>query len=153
VTVPLVQGFEGRRGLVVLAVLAFGWVALVLFAPWLPVPLAGVVYLFGGRICHQIAERSFFLDDVQLPVCARCLGIYVGAALGLVLSGRMNHGATAMLLALAINMLTVWSDSNPVRAAAGLVLGIALALAISTVDYERCRPLRGARSALPESRI
>jgi hypothetical protein len=31
-------------------------------------------------ICHQRPERSFHLLGTQLPVCARCMGIYVGAA-------------------------------------------------------------------------
>lgn len=151
----------------VLAVLASGWAALVLLAPWLPVPLAGVVYLFGGRICHQMVERSLFLDGAQLPVCARCLGIYIGAAVGLlVLPGlrRMTHGAPrapayvlrdpacvrSVMIVLALNVLTLWSGSNAVRAAAGLALGVVLARAICTVDYERCRPPQRSRSAPPE---
>lgn len=28
--------------------------------------------------CHQRVERSFFFKNYQLPVCARCLGIYIG---------------------------------------------------------------------------
>lgn len=131
---------------------AAGWVALLLAAPWLPVPAAGALYLFGAHICHQIADRSFHLDGVQLPVCARCLGIYLGAAIGL-LCGRGSRRTTAVIAALAVNVLTLWADSNPVRAAAGLALGIALARAISTVDYDRCPSPPPIRSALPPSRI
>jgi uncharacterized membrane protein len=143
----------------VLAVLASAWVALVLLAPWVPVPLAGVVYLFGGRICHQVAERSFFLDGAQLPVCARCLGIYLGAAVGLVLPGPQRRARAvlrdpayvhAVMIVLALNVLTLWSGSNAVRIVAGLALGVVLARAICTVDYERCRPLQRSRSAPPE---
>ena len=39
-----------------------------------------VVYAAGSLICHQRPERSFHLLGAQLPVCARCMGIYVGAA-------------------------------------------------------------------------
>ena len=39
------------------------------------------VYLVGGLLCHQRPERSFFLWGSQMPVCARCTGIYVGAAI------------------------------------------------------------------------
>jgi hypothetical protein len=39
-----------------------------------------VVYAAGSVICHQRPERSFHLLGAQLPVCARCIGIYVGAA-------------------------------------------------------------------------
>jgi uncharacterized membrane protein len=38
------------------------------------------VYGFGSAICHQRADRSFHLLAVQLPVCARCTGLYAGAA-------------------------------------------------------------------------
>jgi hypothetical protein len=32
-------------------------------------------------ICHQQAARSFAIWSQQLPVCARCTGIYAGAAM------------------------------------------------------------------------
>jgi hypothetical protein len=40
-----------------------------------------VVYAIGGAVCHQLPERSYHLWTAQMPVCARCAGIYVGAAL------------------------------------------------------------------------
>lgn len=43
---------------------------------------AAVVYLAGGRICHQRPERSFATRDVQWPVCARCSGLYLAAPFG-----------------------------------------------------------------------
>jgi hypothetical protein len=43
--------------------------------------LAVTVYRIGSLICHQRPERSFYLFGVPLPVCARCTGIYAGAAL------------------------------------------------------------------------
>jgi len=156
----------------ILAGLAVGWVALVVLAPWLPVPLAGLVYLTGGGICHQIAERSFHLDGAQLPVCARCMGIAAGAAVGLSalrglrrMSLRAPRAAASprgmLLLALALNALTVWGVSNEVRAATGAVLGVAVALALwsalgparagGTVDYGRCPSPRRTAFALPDS--
>lgn len=42
--------------------------------------LAFVIYRLGGLICHQRPERSFAIAGAQLPVCARCAGIYAGAA-------------------------------------------------------------------------
>jgi hypothetical protein len=38
------------------------------------------VYLTGSLLCHQLPERSFHLWGAQMPVCARCTGIYLGAA-------------------------------------------------------------------------
>jgi len=43
--------------------------------------IALMVYGAGSIICHQLPDRSFFLWSAQMPVCARCTGIYAGAAL------------------------------------------------------------------------
>lgn len=158
-----VRAIDNRR-VKVLAALATTWAALILLAPWLPVPAAGLVYLLGGRLCHQIAERSFHLDGAQLPVCARCVGINLGVAVGFVLSSgprRMARAAlrhpasvrTIILAAAALNVVTLWSASNPIRATAGALLGIAVALAIGTVDYGRWPSPRRIKSALPQPRI
>ena len=37
------------------------------------------VYAIGHVVCHQLPARSFHLWGAQLPVCARCTGIYAGA--------------------------------------------------------------------------
>ena len=41
------------------------------------------VFAVGSVICHQLPERSFFIDGRQLPVCARCTGLYLSGAAGL----------------------------------------------------------------------
>jgi hypothetical protein len=46
--------------------------------------LSAAVYFSGSLLCHQRPERSFYLWGTQLPVCARCAGIYAGAALGVI---------------------------------------------------------------------
>jgi len=43
--------------------------------------IAGV-YTVGSLVCHQLPERSYHLWAAQMPVCARCAGIYFGAVLG-----------------------------------------------------------------------
>lgn len=43
--------------------------------------------------CHQIAERSFFINGYQFPVCARCTGIIIGEVAFIIfalLSFRVN---------------------------------------------------------------
>jgi len=68
---------------------SFSWAALLVLAPFLasrphgsPLATAMVVAVYGvgGLVCHQLPERSFRLWTAQLPVCARCTGIYLGVA-------------------------------------------------------------------------
>ena len=70
---------------------ALSWAALLVAAPFLASrPHASTlasalivgVYGIGSLICHQLPERSYHLWAAQMPVCARCTGIYVGAVLG-----------------------------------------------------------------------
>jgi hypothetical protein len=49
--------------------------------------VALAVYGAGSIICHQLPERSFQLRSTEMPVCARCTGIYAGAAIAVVLLG------------------------------------------------------------------
>ncbi|HVP21037.1 MAG TPA: DUF2085 domain-containing protein [Anaerolineaceae bacterium] len=59
---------------------------LVLLAAWLvetPPGLLGKADAIGYSVCHRIDTHSFFLSDRQLPLCARCTGMYLGALVGL----------------------------------------------------------------------
>ena len=135
----------------VLAVLAVTWLGLLVAAPHLPLSAAGPLYLFGSFICHQIAERSFHIDGAQLPVCARCVGIYAGAAAGAVAATvgrprRFRNAALVVALAAVPTVLTlvvewagVWVPSNVARALAGAIFGIILAVVI----------MDATRSAMP----
>jgi uncharacterized membrane protein len=151
-----------------LALTAVVWLALLMLAPVLPVPIAGIVYTLGSRICHQRPERSFHLLAVQLPVCARCAGIYGGAAVGLLLtlsasirqrlfpfSPRMLllAGALPTLMTLVLEWSGAWAGANNVRAAAGVTLGAAVAFVVArataTLHYGRCVPPRPIASNRP----
>ncbi len=47
-------------------------------------PLAPYVHLSFSFVCHQKEDRCFFVNGAHLPVCSRCIGIYVGFFLGVV---------------------------------------------------------------------
>ena len=48
-----------------------------------PPGLLGKADAIGYAVCHRIDGRSFHLGDRQLPLCARCSGMFLGALLGL----------------------------------------------------------------------
>jgi uncharacterized membrane protein len=61
--------------------------ALLVFIGWFintPAGLFGKADAIGYAVCHRIGERSFHIGSYQLPLCARCSGMYLGAATGLV---------------------------------------------------------------------
>jgi uncharacterized membrane protein len=64
--------------------------------------LAGPAYQIGARICHQRPDRSFHVAGVQMPVCARCLGLYVAGAAGLVMAWGVRRPSSARGLRLAL---------------------------------------------------
>ena len=142
--------------------MAAAWLLLLAAAPFLTTPAAGVLYAAGALICHQLPERSFHLQGIQLPVCARCIGLYGGAAAGSV-AGAMTIArrwlarrpllwtrsmkwlatgvaATPTLATFALEWGFGWPMSNGVRAVAALPLGFAVAFvvvsALATVHYE-----------------
>ena len=60
--------------------------ALGLFILWLsltPEGLLGKADAVGFAVCHRIPERSFKIGERQMPMCARCTGLFLGAMLGL----------------------------------------------------------------------
>ncbi|MBI3263577.1 MAG: DUF2085 domain-containing protein, partial [Acidobacteria bacterium] len=81
------------RGLAARAILvsSCGWVVLLAGSPLIfthsqpdraVYHAAALVYGAASWICHQRPERSFHIESIQLPVCARCFGLYVGVAFG-----------------------------------------------------------------------
>jgi len=41
-------------------------------------PIWSFLMFVGSSLCHQIPERSYSIGDLQMPLCARCIGIHVG---------------------------------------------------------------------------
>jgi len=134
----------------------------------LPAFAAAALYAIGSQICHQQAARSFHLYSAQLPVCARCIGIYTGAALGAVVAvpstwrtrmgalaprAMLVYGALPTAMTIVAEWSGAWSGSNVIRAASGVPLGGAVALVVAqaaaTLHYERCAPRRPIASNRP----
>ncbi len=58
-----------------------------LLVVWLletPAGILGKADAIGYAVCHRIDVRSFHMGTRQLPLCARCTGMYLGAMTGLV---------------------------------------------------------------------
>ncbi|HTX91350.1 MAG TPA: DUF2085 domain-containing protein [Anaerolineales bacterium] len=60
--------------------------AVLVFTGWFlttPPGFFGKVDAIAYAVCHRISERSFHIGNFQLPLCARCTGMYLGAVVGL----------------------------------------------------------------------
>ncbi len=115
-----------------MAILAVGLTLASLAAPVLAgsYPLTALLIRnFFSQLCHQDPNRSFLLDGAPVAVCARCLGIYCGVAVGALV--RLGLGRQLLGLALALNLVDVatgvmhWHGNLPVfRFFLGLMLGV-----------------------------
>lgn len=82
--------------------------------------------------CHQMAERSFFLNGLQFPVCARCTGVMAGQLSALiVIPFRIPISVciaclTVMGLDWSIQELGIKSSTNPRRFLTGILGGFGL---------------------------
>jgi uncharacterized membrane protein len=127
---------------------AVAWLTLVVSAPValsrgrLPA-FTLAVYQAGSLVCHQRPERSFHLAGIQLPVCARCFGLYLSGATGLAVASRRRRALSARavraLLALAalpivstvaLEWLGAIQPTNVQRMLTGLPLGFAAGVVI-----------------------
>ena len=139
-----------------LVIAALAWVAALILAPLaiasnravLSLGAAGV-YAAGARICHQRPDRCFRIHDLPMPVCARCTGLYTGAAAAaplalLFASGLSSRRARRIAAVAALPTLLTWGleiaglahPSNIVRAIAALPLGAAAAwLVLATLSH------------------
>lgn len=139
------------------------WLALLLVAPMFPREAAGL-YESASRICHQKPERSFHVAGTQLPVCARCFGLYASGAAGAIgawLLGRSrrgtpNPGHARLLFAAAavptvatvgVEWLGLAQPSNLGRMVAAVPLGAVAGwvfVRMLLVEAEDTRPLEAA---------
>lgn len=141
------------------------WLAAIFLAPWLAArgaaSAARVVYAAFSPTCHQIPSRCFLVAGHPLAVCGRCLGIYAGFAVGLVLYPFVRGGSRLVLpkarlfllmtlpLALdgAAGFLGVWKSPIGLRFATGLVWGTILPFYFVTGVADLVRTVRERAAA------
>src|SRR5215216_1069266 len=118
-----------------------GLVALVVVAPLAAAgghgELAQVIYRAFGIICHQLPERSYFVEGHKLAVCSRCTGLYAGFAFTLLLYPLIRSLRTTttpprswLLLAamplgvdFSLTFFGIWENTHTSRLLTGALLG------------------------------
>jgi len=109
--------------------------------------LESVLIFIGSSLCHQLEERSYFIDDFQIPLCARCLGLHLGFLISAsIILARRDPRLSGLpnlrsLVALGLIMLPAVADvvlsytgvvdtDNSRRAVTAALFGAALAFLI-----------------------
>lgn len=100
-------------------------------------------------ICHQHPDRSFWILGAPIAVCARCVGIYVGAAVGLLIQASRIVAIRLLIFVAALNLLDalveiagLHGNWMGVRFALGAALGAAAGLLVSSALAEEKLPTR-----------
>jgi uncharacterized membrane protein len=99
--------------------------------------IATGIYRAFGVLCHQLPDRSFFIDGHKFAVCSRCTGLYGGFALTFLLYPlirplRTTHTPARKWLVLAtipllidfgLTFVGIWENTHTTRLLTGLLLG------------------------------
>ncbi len=104
-------------------------------------------------MCHQLPYRSFVWGGIPFPVCARDVGIYMGAIAGfatLMLPARPKRLGSVWLLAAALlpilldgvsqTILGLRESNNIIRVVTGLVFGFGAAAFLANRFFLRWTP-------------
>ncbi len=141
---------------IILAALAV--IVTVVWLSYTPPGLLGKADAIGYAVCHRISARSFFLADRQVPLCARCSGMYIGMLLGILYQlpfgrrGKMpplriTIPLTVFLLAFGVDGVnsylhffpsapSLYQPANWLRLATGVGLGILVSVIILPVFHQ-----------------
>lgn len=99
--------------------------------------LATTIYRAFAAFCHQLPERSYFIDGHKLAVCSRCTGLYFGFALTLLLYPLLRPLKTIdwpprawlilagvpMAIDFSLTFFGIWENTHSSRLLTGLLLG------------------------------
>jgi len=129
-----------RRIWLISTIVVFAIVSLIVIAP-LTADTHGqfATSIYGGFavVCHQLAERSYFILGHKLAVCSRCTGLYAGFALTLLLYPLLRPlrsvdwpppvwlvlSAVPMTIDFGLTFLGIWENTHTSRLLTGLLLG------------------------------
>lgn len=102
------------------------------------------IFVFFSPVCHQDPARSFWLLGAPVAVCARCLGIYLGAAAGAWIPAPRRKVLAALAIAATANLADVLTEAaawhgnwKGVRFVLGLLLGGAVGALVAGSASER----------------
>ena len=147
-----------NRGWLLALATGVGIVVLATLPPFVGETARGYLMQAFEMVCHQLPGRSPHIDGIQLAVCHRCFGIYLGlpvaSLLYLSIKGRrLDRRVAPLVLGLSVlpmvvdwggDVIGLFTNSPGSRIVTGLLFGVVAGLFLvwSFVDSfsERPRP-------------
>ena len=87
-------------------------------------PFWSLLTFLGSAFCHQIPDRSYMLGDLQMPLCARCIGLQFGFLLSSIFlrtgARRFASGMPEKRALLVLSMLFLAGAFEAVLSYSGL---------------------------------
>ncbi len=97
----------------------------------------GLLWRGCGLFCHQRPDRSFYIRGKQMPLCSRCLGVYLGLLLSPLLTlffllrldfmwifAFMLGAQVPMFIDGTGQLRGMWESNNPRRFVTGTISGM-----------------------------
>jgi uncharacterized membrane protein len=122
------------------------------------------IYRAFGTLCHQLPERSYFIDGHQFAVCSRCTGLYGGFVFTLLLyplirslrttvtplRGVLLLAAIPLLIDFSLTFFGIWQNTHTSRLLTGALLGsVAVFYVMPGIAELSLQRLRTARPTEP----
>ena len=108
-------------------------------------PFVESVYNSGDRMCHMKSSRSLFINDNQMPYCARCFGVFFGFALGAAIASFIIVELKWWMLVIGlgpigldggIQLISNYESINFIRIITGSLAGVVTMMAMGLIIYE-----------------
>jgi uncharacterized membrane protein len=124
--------------------------------------LAQGIYGAFAKLCHQLPERSYFVDGHKLAVCSRCTGLYAGFVFTLLVYPLIRSlkttvtpprswlllAAIPLIIDFSVTFFGFWDNTHTSRLLTGALLGGAAVFYVMPGIVELA--LRTSRSKEPQ---
>ena len=103
-----------------------------------------ILMRIGVLSCHQMYERSFTFRGYQLPVCARCTGIFIGHLIAIflwIMKVRISSSICALLIFIMacdgfLQLFKIKESTNIRRLMTGILAGVGyIFILVNIVSY------------------
>ena len=143
-----------NRSLYLILLVVLGCLAFLSSGPGLTGSASVWHYHFFDSVCHQLPERSYSVNGVQMAVCSRCFGIYTSLFSGwllmplFVLLGLKKRKVLIRIFSIALGMnlidilgnnFELWTNTLTSRMLMGILFGLSITILLGSDFFKQKR--------------